>query len=334
VQRLRVGVIGLGVGEKHALAYAQDPRCELTALCDHSEERLAHVGSDYPDARCTTDAGALLADPELDLVSIASFDDNHFEQALAALRAGKHVFCEKPLCRTLDETRALAEALRMRSDTHLMSNLVLRSAPLYRWLRDQVDAEALGTLYSFDGDYLYGRLHKITEGWRRDVDGYSVMLGGGIHLVDLMLWLSRERPATVAASGNGIATEGSRFRYQDYVAALFEFPSGLVGRVTANFACVHAHQHVVRMFGTEATFIYDDAGARLYTDRAPDTAPRLIEAAPLPPTKAELIPEFVAGILDGGDVRSQTQHDLDVVAACVAADRALAEGGRVDIEYA
>lgn len=334
MRRLRVGVIGLGVGEQHALAYARDPRCELTALCDRSEERLARAGLDYPDARRTPDAAALLADPGVDVVSIASFDDDHFEQALAALRAGKHVFCEKPLCRTLDETRALADAWRASGDTYLRSNLVLRSAPLYRWLRDQVDAEALGTLYSFDGDYLYGRLHKITEGWRRDVADYSVMLGGGIHIVDLMLWLTGERPVAVGAAGNRIATEGTTFRYTDYVAATFEFPSGLVGRVTANFACVHPHQHVVRVFGTEATFIHDDAGARLHTTRDPGAAPLLVEAAPLPPTKAELIPEFVTAILEGEDIRSQTQHDLDVVAACVAADRARAEGGRVDIEYA
>lgn len=330
---LRVGVIGLGVGEQHALAYSRDARCKLTVICDRSPEQLAHAGRDFPDVRRTAEADDLIADPQVDLVSIASFDDDHFEQALAALRAGKHVFCEKPLCRTKAEVGILAETWRA-SGAHVSSNLVLRSAPLYQWLRDQVEADALGTLYSFEGDYLYGRLHKITEGWRRDVKDYSVMLGGGIHLVDLMLWLTRARPIAVVAAGNRIATEGTGFRYHDYVAAAFEFPSGLVGRVTANFACVHPHQHVVRVYGTEATFIYDDAGARLHTSRDPNTAPLPVDAAPLPATKAELIPEFVTAILAGEDVRSQTQHDLDVVAACVAADQALAEGGRVDIEYA
>ena len=163
----------------------------------------------------------------------------------------------------------------------LASNLVLRAAPLYRFAREQASAGSLGKLYAFDGDYLYGRLHKVTDGWRGKVDNYSVMLGGGVHLVDLMLWIAGELPSRVVATGNRISTANTAFRYEDFVAATFEFPSGLVGRITANFGSVHAHQHVVRLFGTEATLIYDDAGARLHRSRdsaAPPRAPRPIRA--------------------------------------------------------
>src|SRR6185437_958145 len=120
----------------------------------------------------------------------------------AALRAGKDVFVEKPLCRTEDELVSLHEAWRAAGEPALASNLVLRAAPLYGWLRDEVDSGRLGTPYAFDGDYLYGRLHKILDGWRGQVDHYSVMLGGGVHLVDLLLWTTRQRPARVAAVGN------------------------------------------------------------------------------------------------------------------------------------
>src|SRR5262249_50292734 len=152
-------------------------------------------------------------------------------------------------------------------------NLVLRAAPLYCWLRDTIAAGELGELYAFDGDYLYGRLEKITDGWRGEVDGYSVLQGGGVHLVDLMLWLTGQRPATVNAVGNRIATRGTRFRYDDFVAATYRFESGLIGRITANFGCVHRHQHVVRVFGTKGTFIHDDRGARLHSTREPSAAP-------------------------------------------------------------
>jgi predicted dehydrogenase len=67
---------------------------------------------------------------------------------------------------------------------------VLRAAPLYLWLQQEVKRGSFGEIYAFNGDYLYGRLHKITMGWRKEVSNYSVMLGGGIHLVDLMVWLT------------------------------------------------------------------------------------------------------------------------------------------------
>jgi predicted dehydrogenase len=333
VTRVGVGVVGLGVGEQHARAFAADPRCELRALCDLDADRLADVGARFPGTRLVRDAEALLDDRSLDVVSIASFDDAHFEQTRAALAAGKHVFVEKPLARTTDELAALADAVRRRPELRLASNLVLRAAPLYRWIRARREQGALGRLYAFDGDYLYGRLHKITEGWRRDVEDYSVLLGGGVHLVDLMLWLTGERPARVSAVGNRIATEGTAFRYLDFAAATFEFPSGLVGRVTANFGCVHRHQHVVRVFGTGATVLFDDTGPRLHESRDPEVPPRALDLDPVPASKGALVPAFVDAVAGGRDGGVDAEHEFAVVAACLAADRALAEGGAVDVEY-
>jgi predicted dehydrogenase len=159
------------------------------------------------------------------------------------------------------------------------------------------------------------------------------MLGGGVHLVDLLLWTTGERPRRVSATGNSISTEGTPFRYLDFAAATYEFASGLVGRVTANFGSVHPHRHVVRVFGTEATLVSDDAGARLFRSREPDEAPERLALSALAPSKGALIPDFVQTIFDDHGSTS-IQHELDVIAACIAADRAVAEGGGpVDIEY-
>jgi predicted dehydrogenase len=323
------GVIGLGVGEQHVNAYAAHPDSAVTMVCDRDEARLAALRERVPGVRTTTDASALIADPGVQLVSIASYDDDHFTQVLTALQAGKHVFCEKPVCRSLDETRALAAA---RGARQLGSNLVLRAAPAYAWLREQVAAGALGTPYAFDGDYLYGRLHKITDGWRRHVEDYSVMLGGGIHMVDLMLWILGERPVTVSAVGNGIATAGTDFRYDDFVAATFTFPSGLIGRISANFGSVHRHQHVVRLFGTEATFVTDDAGPRWHPGRDGGAPAHPLELATLPATKSDLAYAFVTDVTTGTPHAGTNEH-LDAVAVCAAADLSLRCGATVDIDY-
>lgn len=333
MQPLKVGIIGLGVGEQHLAAYERHPGCKVVAMCDLSQEKLAAARKQYPQVNLTTRAAQLIGDPDIDLVSIASFDDAHFEQALKAIELGKHVFVEKPLCRSVAELRLLKKAILERPQVRLTSNLVLRAAPVYNWLRAMIQDGVLGEIYAFDGDYLYGRLDKITEGWRKDVPDYSVMQGGGIHLLDLMLWLTGERPITVSAVGNRICTAGTAFRYHDFVAATFQFPSGLVGRVTANFGCVHRHQHVVRLFGTQGTFLYDDQGPRGHFSRDPQVAPQKLPLATLPANKGDLIKDFVDHILEGRDLRQEVQHEFNLVSICVAADLALATSKTTEIDY-
>ena len=311
---MNAAVVGLGVGEQHARAYG----AALRWVCDLDAAKARRLADELNVGVATFDQ--ILRDPQTHVVSIASYDDVHAAQIVEALRAGKQVFAEKPLCRTraeLDAIRAVSNGRR------LGCNLVLRAAPLYRWLRGAIAAGELGTIYAFDGDYLFGRIEKITHGWRKDVVDYSVMQGGGVHLVDLMLWLTDQRPARVIAAGNRIATTGTAFRYNDFAAATFTFAGGLIGRITANFGSVHRHQHVVRVFGTKATFLYDDQGARLCVSR--DGTIKRIDLAPEPPTKGALIPEFLAG---GG---AETRHEFDVVLACLAADEALAAGASVEV---
>lgn len=331
-KRLRVGVVGLGVGEQHLLAYAADPRCDVVALCDLDESRAIAAARRTPGARPTADPSAVLDDPAIGAVSIASYDDAHAAQTLAALRAGKHVLVEKPLCRTEEELSAIAAAHQRQPDLALASNLVLRAAPAFRWLRGACATGELGTVYAFDGDYLYGRLGKITHGWRGGIPDYSVMLGGGVHLVDLMLWCLGERPVSVTAVGADLATRGSAFSGADFVAATFTFSSGAVGRITANFGCVHRHQHVVRVFGTAASFVSDDRGARVSTRRDPAPA-RDLTVAQLPPSKGALVTGFVDAALNIAPLEPDVSHELAVVAACLAADRSMRTGERVEIVY-
>jgi predicted dehydrogenase len=329
---LGAAVVGLGVGEHHARAYAALPSCKVSALYDLDRGKAERLAAEL-STRVAGDYSEILGDAESALVSIATFDQDHGHQVVAALEAGKHVFVEKPICRTEEELALIKRTWRDHSKQHIVSNLVLRAAPLYLWLREAVRAGELGEIYAFDGDYLYGRLHKITEQWRGTVDDYSVMLGGGVHMVDLMLWLTGQRPTSVLAAGNRISTRGTAFRYHDFVTTIYGFPSGLVGRITANFGCVHRHQHVVRVFGTRGTFIYDDMGPRFHTSRDPNAIATVPSLRPEPASKGALIPEFVAAILAGTDAGPAFQAESDLIAACVAADRALVTEGEREIAY-
>lgn len=332
--QLGAGVAGLGVGEQHARTLGAHRAIGTVWLYDSRRERAESVASNVPRARVAESFQSLLENPEVDLISIASFDDAHFGQVTAALAAGKHVFVEKPLCRTASELNEIKRRwVSARGKLRLGSNLVLRTAPLYRWVKERIVRGEFGELYAFDGDYLYGRLHKITEGWRRDVVDYSVMLGGGIHLIDLLLWLTGKRPVSVTAVGNRISSRDTPFRYDDFSAATLQFDDGMVARLTANFGCVHPHQHVMRIFGTAATFIHDDAGARLHEARDPAVPARPVDAAPLPASKADLIREFVDALVEEADTAQETQLVFDGMSVAIACDRAVRSGTSEQIEY-
>ena len=158
---LGVAVAGLGVGEQHARAYAASPRCSLRWLYDLDRARAEQLGDEL-GVEVAGSFEELLEDPSVDLISIASYDDAHAGQVMAALSADKHVFVEKPLCRSVAELRAVRSAWTHTQNCHLRSNFVLRAAPLYTWLRSFIAERRLGVIYAFDGDYLYGRLRKIT----------------------------------------------------------------------------------------------------------------------------------------------------------------------------
>jgi len=329
----RCGVSGLGVGEQHALAYRQDPRCRLTALFDVDSAKLRDVSSRFPGVYTFEALEDLLNGERLDILSVASPENVHSDQVVSALEKGWHVFAEKPLCQTREEIRAIRKSVEA-NEKLLLTNLVLRAAPAFRELRRLIAEGELGQVYAFDGDYLYGRLAKITEGWRGQIPYYSVMQGGGVHLIDLMHWCIGEKPVSVQTHGNKVCTAGTSFRHHDMQSATFLFRSGIIGHITANFGCVARHQHVVRVFGTKATFISDESGPRLITDRdGKMRAPSDFSA--LPSGKGALLPEFLDLLeKNTSDWKDAMDSHLATMSMCLASDESARAGGElVEITY-
>ena len=333
-RKIGVAVIGLGVGAQHALAYGSTGLCQLRWVHDLDVEKARKMAITLEADGVAESYEQVLDDPDVQAVSIASYDDVHFDQVVAALNAGKHVFVEKPLCETVDELETVKRAWwKHEGALKLSSNLILRDAPIYRWLKQKIEDGDFGELYAFDGEYLYGRLQKITCGWRKNIEGYSVILGGAVHLVDLMLWLTGERPTEVYGAGNRISTKNTEFRYMDYVTATLQSQSGLVSRITANFGCVHRHQHVLRLFGTQATFLYDDAGPRMHVTRDPTVSAGIVSLPTLPATKGGLVGSFISAILLDEDISAHTQEIFDVISICDACDEAVEANSVVKVRY-
>jgi predicted dehydrogenase len=334
---LGIGVIGLGVGEQHARAFAAHPDCRLVALCDANTGKLADVASRLPAARLYSDASELITDPAVQVVSVASNDDDHCAQVVRSLQLGKHVFVEKPLCLQREELRQIAAAWRAAAGTRLSTNTVLRRSPRFRWLKSAITAGRLGTVFCIEGDYVYGRFHKLTAGWRGQIPGYSVMLGGGIHVVDLMLWLSGQRPVEVMAYGSSLASADSSFQGTDLVLALLKFESGLVAKIGANFASLYPHYHRLMVHGTQGTFEnlpeQISSNALLWSARDGGPPPLPVEEPYPGVAKGALIPAFVESLLGRGAPDITEEEVFAAVATCLAIERSLAARRPVEVDY-
>ena len=332
-REFRAAVIGLGVGERHIAGFEQDHRCRVVALCDIDVEKLRSVGARHAGCRLTHDARDILEDPSIDMVSIASYDEAHYDQVISALAHGKHVFVEKPLCQNAEELSGIRAALAARPDLRLSSNLILRRTPRFLDLYRRVRAGALGDLYLLEAEYNYGRFEKITSGWRGRQAYYSVMHGGGIHMIDLLLWLSGQRPNEVFAYGSKVAGEGTAFKFNDTVAAVLKFPSGMVGRVTANFPCVVPHHHALALYGTDATFIHNIVGARMFTSKYPDAMPEIIDTPYPGAAKGDMVPRFVSAVIDGGTPEVDADDVMAAMAVSIAIERSANSGLPVNVDY-
>lgn len=319
---LNAGVIGLGVGAQHARAIAELPDCNIAWLCDFDAGKLKEYGALYPQARLTADADDVLGDPSVQFVVIASYDHMHADQVVKALDNGKHVLVEKPLCHTEDDLQRIVAALARHPEKVFQSNLILRRSPRLQELKRAIDAGEFGDIYYVEADYAYGRVHKITEGWRGQLPHYSVMAGGGIHVVDTILWLTGKSVEEVQAYGNRIATRHTSFAFDDFQVALLRMSGDLVAKVSANFACVYPHNHLFAIYGTKKSFVQNALGAAYIASRDPD-AKHSAPAAQAYVTKGAFIPAIVDAIRKQTKPEISREELLASMRVCLAIERAI-----------
>jgi len=187
-----VGVIGYGYwGPNIVRNFAELATARVTVVCDRLPERLAAVERRYPGARVTTDAAALIADPAVDAVAIATPVQQHFDLAMMALRAGKHVLVEKPIASSSEQAaRLIEEAARRRLVLMVDHTFVYTSA--VRTMRELVQAGDLGDLYYYDSV-------RINLGlFQHDV---NVLWDLAVHDLSIMDHVLRRQPTAVSATG-------------------------------------------------------------------------------------------------------------------------------------
>jgi UDP-N-acetyl-2-amino-2-deoxyglucuronate dehydrogenase len=328
---MRAGIIGLGVGEQHLKTYNALPNVEVKAICDIDTTHLATVADRYDVPGRSADFHDITEDPEIDVVSICSYDDKHADQAISAFNNGKHVMVEKPVALHRHEAEAVLRA-QQDSGCRISSNLILRESPRFIELRRQIQDGEFGDVFCIEGDYLHDILWKITEGWRGQMNFYCTIFGGGIHLIDLMRWLIGQEVVEVCGMGNNVLTKDSAYRFDDTFINLLRFDGGTIGKCLSTFGPQRTKFHALNVYGTSKSFTNDLPNAKLFDGDAPENESAV--ETPYPGMKkGDLIPEFVQAIRDGAEPNVGARDVFRVMDICFAAWEASQSGKTIKVSY-
>ena len=240
-RKLRAGVVGVkGIGRAHIKGYTQCDATELVALADVDGKVLAERANEHGVSDVYTDPAKMFARRDIDVVSLGVPNKFHCPLTVAALRAGKHVLCEKPMAMSVAEGRKMAQAAR-KAKRALMIALCHRHTAPIQALKKFVDAGQLGPIYYANGSILRRRGIPGYGGWftTKKLSGGGAMIDNGVHIIDLAWWLMG-RPRPVACSAVTYAKFGRRkdvqkaagwnktkcFDVEDLAAAMVRFDNG------------------------------------------------------------------------------------------------------------
>jgi predicted dehydrogenase len=237
-----VGVVGLNYWGPNLVRNFAD-LTDLAWICDLDDERLASLGDRYPEARATKSFDDLLADPSLDAIVVATPVPTHYELAMQALEAGKHVFVEKPPAMRrgeMDELVALAEE----RDRVLMPGHLLLYHPGVRKVKELVDSGALGEVLCVYGNRQNLGIVRTNE---------NALWSLGVHDLSVILYLLDEDPELAVAQGRDFLTPG----VEDVVFCYLRFPSGKIAHMHLSWLDPHKMRRIT-VVGREKMVVFDD----------------------------------------------------------------------------
>jgi myo-inositol 2-dehydrogenase/D-chiro-inositol 1-dehydrogenase len=300
-RRLRIGIAGLGrLGQRHALNLAQRvPNADLVAACSPVPAELEWAASTLGVAHTYTDYAAMLAHPDLDAVFLVTPTSLHAAQIIAALRAGKHVFCEKPLSLDLADCLAVEAEAARHPQLVAMIGFVRRFDASYQDARHKIVQGAIGkpflvrshTCDQNDPSGAFMRFAPTSGG---------IFLDCSVHDIDLARWLlGNPEPKRVFATGvNAIHTGLAAFGDVDNGLATLEFADGSMAAFMTSRTMAHGHETSTEVFGT---------GGRLAVGGNPRN--NRVEISDQHGVRTECTPDFYARFADAFLIEAQEFTD-------------------------
>ncbi len=330
--KLGVAIHGAGqVAYAHAASWIKNPHAEIVSVSSRSKESAQRlVGQFGIDCAVRDDYDKVLRDERVDIVNLSGPNHVHAEQGIAAAEKGKHILIEKPMVLSMEENRALRDAVE-RNGVKSVVSFCLRWNPLFENIKTLLAAGAIGDLFYVEVDYWHG-ISKWYGGWQwahKVETGGSTMLLGGCHALDAVRWLSGREVVEVTAYSNN---KKGFYEYDANVVAVLKFEDGAIGKTSTLFDAEMPYAFNVDLAGTEGT-LRDN---RLWSKK-------------LLPGQTGWTPMSTV-LPDSGDVNhhpfdAEMDHLVDCIREdreshcniadgyrthelCLAIDRSIAEGGR------
>ena len=233
---VQVGIIGSGfVADIHADAFQRFvPNAEVVAVASPTPGKAARFAHKHNIPNAFENYRDLLAMPDIDLITLALPNDLHCQVTLDAARAGKHIVCEKPLCRTLEEADQMIDACRQQGVLLLYAEELL-FAPKYVRARQLVEEGALGRAFLVKQWEEHFGPH---EPWFWDVNrsGGGVMLDMGCHSIEYARWVFGKRPVKSVSATLGTYVHKDKTEGEDHAIVVVEYEDDCVGLAENSWA--------------------------------------------------------------------------------------------------
>ncbi len=324
--KLRCGVVGLGMGRGHITGYQSHDNCEMVAIADVDESRLAKAKNDLGVEETYTDAEEMFAKANLDVVSVVTPNKFHAPLTIAALEAGCHVLCDKPMAMTVEEATAMKDTAD-RLGKKLGINFSYRFSAMSYALKQQVDAGVIGDIYF--GRTVWHRRRGMPGfgGWfgQKDLAGGGPLIDLGVHRIDLALWLMGH-PTPVSVSGstyNVIAKrlaeeQNKKFTCEDLAAGIVKFDNGATLIVEASWALNNNEdEHMITsLYGDKGGLVQKnqngtyDFTAEIYTEEGGNLYTKVLDKAVGKPPSA--YHDFINSILEDREPVAKAEHGIKV----------------------
>jgi len=235
--RAKCAVIGFGNwGREIVATLSRLPQAQVSVICDNYEATLKRAAKAAPGATTEKDYRKVLDNKDIQAVLIATPSHLHRDIAVAALQAGKHVYCEAPLATTIEDARAIAKAAKAAPRQQFQSGLLYRSDPQRHFLLPFIRAGALGKTVMARAQWHKKQSWRGTSpnpareeamNWRLSSATSAGLMGEfGIHQLDSAAWFLNARPLSVTGFGSVSFWKDGR-EVPDTIQAIFEFPGGV-----------------------------------------------------------------------------------------------------------
>lgn len=267
--KVKVGIIGCGkiAQVRHIPEYEGNPDAELYGLFDINKERAEELAKLH-NCRAYSTYEELLADPEIDAVSVCVANSAHAEISIAALRAGKHVLCEKPMAITLEECEDMVRTAKEQG-RYLMIGQNQRLAKAHIKAKELIKEGAIGDILTFRTTFGHGGPETWSVDPGRDVwffDKTRAAMGAmadlGIHKTDLIQYLTGQKiveTQAVLTTLDKRDSTGNLIGVDDNAICIYKLEGGALGTMTASWTYYGAEDNTTVIYGTKGILrLYDD----------------------------------------------------------------------------